>query len=88
MTRPRSNDDDTTSTGRRRPPSAGGRRRTLARARRHRARRKAGRATYQVEVDAAVLDLLVRLHWIEDRDVTDAAAVSRAIAALLADAAR
>jgi hypothetical protein len=45
-------------------------------------------AVYQVEATGEVLDMLVRLHWLRDQDATDRQLVARAIAHLLADAAK
>ncbi len=57
------------------------------RQRRHQALRKRGVAVYEVPVPEAVLDAIVRWHWITERDVTDAAKVAKAIADGLAEAA-
>jgi hypothetical protein len=54
---------------------------------RHRARLRAGRIVVAVELDAEIADMLVRLHWIDERLLTDRKAVAAAIAALLAEAA-
>jgi hypothetical protein len=56
--------------------------------RRHRARQEAGRACYAVELDGAVINMLVRLRWLAGDDATDKCAVGKAIARMLADAAR
>jgi hypothetical protein len=61
--------------------------RTLRTAR-YRARQRAGLACYTIEVGPGVLDLLVKLHWLGDHEVADAREVSKALSALLADAAK
>jgi hypothetical protein len=58
-----------------------------ARVARHAARRRAGTAVYPVEINAAIIDMLVRTAWLDDKKATDAQEVSRAIGALLADTA-
>jgi hypothetical protein len=58
------------------------------RTRRYRRRQANGRAVYPVEADGDVVGLLIRLHWLDERDASDKAAVGRAIARMLADAAR
>jgi hypothetical protein len=55
---------------------------------RHRARRKSGRACYTIEADGELLNLLVQLGWLAEREATDKRAVERAIGRMLADAAR
>ncbi len=47
-----------------------------------------GQATYRVVVDADVLDMLTKLHWLADGAATDPHCVASAISRLLADAAR
>ncbi len=66
------------------------RRRALRREqqRRHRARLRHGRRAYVIELSEPVLDMLVRLHWIDDRATADDRAISRAVTALLNDAAK
>ena len=49
---------------------------------------KAGVACALVEFDASVLDLLVKLHWLQEGEASDRDAVGRAIGAMVADAAR
>jgi len=44
-------------------------------------------AVYQIEANAAIIDMLVRYKWLDDAKATDAQEVSRAISALLADTA-
>jgi len=50
---------------------------------RYRARRRQGQFCVSVEVDAAVLDLLERLRWLDARDSHDAKTVAEAIRCLL-----
>jgi hypothetical protein len=64
------------------------RQRATARKRRYRHRLRAGISVYAVEVDGSVLDMLVRLHWLRDSEAADPKEVSRALTALLADAAK
>jgi hypothetical protein len=64
------------------------RQKATARTRRYRQRRQDGVAVYRVEISATVIDMLVRLGWLRDGEATDSREVSRAIAALLADAAK
>jgi hypothetical protein len=56
--------------------------------RRFRARRRAGRAIYAVELGAEELDWLVRLHWLQEGEAYDRDAVGAALSRMLADAAR
>jgi hypothetical protein len=56
--------------------------------RRFRQRRRAGKAVALVEFDAAVIDLLVRTAWLPPDESHDRDAVGRALAAMVADAAR
>jgi hypothetical protein len=69
-------------------PGARSRARRAARDRRHRQRMRDGRTVVGVEIDARVLELLVRLRWLAERDAADRGAVGQAIAAMLQDAAR
>ena len=55
---------------------------------RHRARVKAHRAVYQIEIGGEVLDLLLRARWITERELLDRKAVEAAIGAMLAASAR
>jgi hypothetical protein len=57
------------------------------RQRRYRALKRQRKATYRVTIDADVIDLLVRLKWLPDRDATNPHCVAQAISALLKDAA-
>jgi hypothetical protein len=41
-----------------------------------------------IAIDAAVLDWLVAMHWLDELHAGDRRAVGRAIAAMLADAAK
>jgi len=60
----------------------------LDRHRRFRARWRAGIAVAAVEFDGPVLDMLVRLHWLLEAEVTDRDAVGHAISRMITDAAR
>jgi len=55
---------------------------------RHRARVKAGRACCTVEFDGAVIDFLIRLGWLLEREAADRKLVGKAIGALIAASAR
>jgi hypothetical protein len=55
---------------------------------RHRARRKAGVAVALVEYDGAVLDWLVRLHWLDEASASNRAAVGDAISRMVAASAK
>jgi hypothetical protein len=55
---------------------------------RFRARRRAGKAIYAVELGAEELDWLVRLHWLQESEACDRTAVGAALTRMLADAAR
>jgi hypothetical protein len=55
---------------------------------RFRRRQKAGVAVALVEFDGAVIDFLVKTHWLADAEASDRSIVARAITAMLADAAR
>jgi hypothetical protein len=58
------------------------------RQRAYRARLAAGRILVGVEVDAAIVDFLVRLHWLREGDAGSRAKIGAAVGAMLADAAR
>jgi hypothetical protein len=62
--------------------------RRLERQRAWRARVRAGVVLVPVAVDAAILEFLIQLHWLEEQDAGDKRAVGAAIARLLADTAR
>jgi hypothetical protein len=66
------------------------RRRAARKARdaRHRARLKRGVRVARVEFDGAILDLLLRTGWAREEELSDANAVGRALAAMLAETAR
>jgi hypothetical protein len=51
------------------------------------ARADAGLAVYQPEIGGEVIDMLVRLGWLQDVEATDRQQVNKAISAMLADAA-
>jgi hypothetical protein len=55
---------------------------------RFRARRRNGVACALVEFDAAVVDFLVKTHWLPADEIHDRDAVGRAIGAMLAASAR
>ena len=65
-----------------RPPSR------TARYRRYRQRQRDGVMTVIIEIDGAVVDMLARLRWLERRGVHERAEIARAIAAMIAAAAR
>ena len=69
---------------------ADARRRALRREqqRRHRARLRHGQRAYVIELSEPVLDMLVRLHWIDDRATGDDHQVARAVERMLDDAAK
>jgi hypothetical protein len=58
------------------------------RQRAYRARMRNGQMVAPVEVGADILDLLVRLRWLDDRLAGDRIAVGQAITRMLLDAAR
>ena len=68
--------------------AAAARERRREQQRRHRQRLANGRRVYLIELDGAILDLLVQLHWLSDGATGDDAEVARAVQALLTDAAR
>jgi len=55
---------------------------------RFRQRRKAGVAVAPVEYDAAVVDFLVRTHWLPPDELHDRASIGKALSAMVSDAAR
>ena len=57
------------------------------RKRRYRARQAAGRMAVTVEIDSAVLDLLIATEWLGEREAGDRRQVGAAIARVLADSA-
>lgn len=56
--------------------------------RRARKRRRDGIAVAPVEYDATVVDFLVKLAWLPPGEAHDRASIGKAIAAMIADAAR
>jgi hypothetical protein len=56
--------------------------------RRFRARQRAGRAIYAVELGAEELDFLIRTGWLLESEACDRDAVGAALSRMLADAAR
>jgi hypothetical protein len=70
-----------------RPSSAVDQKRQLRRAQqqRHREREREGRRAYLVEIGGAVLDMLVRNHWLGDDTAKHDPEVGRAVSRLLSD---
>jgi len=58
------------------------------RQRRHRARERECKAVYPVAINGAVIGMLVKCGWMPDSDAHKPAKVSRALSALLLDAAQ
>jgi hypothetical protein len=58
-----------------------------ARTQRYRQRVRAHKVVVGVEIDEQLLGLLIRLHWLQERDAADRAAIAAALARMLADAA-
>jgi hypothetical protein len=52
----------------------------------YRQRLKAGRIVVGVELDAVLIDFLIRLGWLEEKRANDKKAIALAITAVLADA--
>jgi hypothetical protein len=70
-----------------RPPKADRKRRAAsARTRRHRRRLRDGKVNIRIDVDADIVDLLIRTQCLREADAADRAAIGRAIEALLAAA--
>jgi hypothetical protein len=55
---------------------------------RFRARRRAGKACYQVELGGEELTFLIRTRWLQEGEAGDRASVGAALTRMLADAAR
>jgi ribosomal protein S8 len=53
-----------------------------------RARQRRGVCLYAVEVNGAIIDMLVKLGWLLDQEATDKKLVSKALTAMLKDATR
>jgi hypothetical protein len=73
------------------PATAAAERQRARKARKQRAYRQrdhAGKCCVTVEIDADVLDMLCRLHWLDARKADDRRRIGAAIAAMLAAAAR
>ena len=70
-----------------RPPSSDHRKRERRREqqRRHRLREREGRRVYPVELDGGIVDMLVRLRWLDNGAAGDDQEVGRAVTLLLAD---
>jgi hypothetical protein len=58
------------------------------RAKRYRARQRAGRAIVPIEINSAIVNWLVRTHWLPPREAHSRAELAAAIGAMLKDAAR
>jgi hypothetical protein len=71
-----------------RPPRPDRRARRREQQRRHRQRLARGRRVYPVELDGAILGMLVRLQWLPDAAAGDDREVARAVRALLTDIAK
>jgi hypothetical protein len=61
--------------------------RRRARHARHRRCLKAGIVVAPVEIDGAVLDMLIRLRWLVERDAADRGKIGEAVARMLRDSA-
>lgn len=59
-----------------------------ARDRRYRHRLRAGKIIAPVEVDAAIVDLLIKLEWLREADAGSSRAIADAIGRMLAASAR
>jgi hypothetical protein len=51
----------------------------------YRRRQRAGKILVGVEVDAAVVDMLVAMHWLREGDAGDRSKIGAAISHMLAD---
>jgi hypothetical protein len=58
------------------------------RTRRYRRRQANGRMIVAVEIDAATIDMLCKLHWLAEADASDRRKIEAALSAMIADAAR
>jgi len=56
------------------------------RVRRHRERQRNGIVVAPVHVDENTIDVLVRLHWLAERDSADTGKIATAVSAMIADA--
>jgi hypothetical protein len=56
------------------------------RVRQHRERRRHGVLVAPVCVDENTLNVLIRLHWLTERDSTDTKKIAAAVSAMIADA--
>jgi hypothetical protein len=56
------------------------------RVRRHRERQRNGIVVAPVHVDENTISVLIRLHWLTERDSTDTRKVAQAVSAMIADA--
>jgi hypothetical protein len=77
-----------------RPPAVRKRKRETTRERRRLAQREyrrrldAGRITVAVEIDAAVVEMLVASRWLPDGDSADRKQIGKALSAMVAEAAK
>jgi hypothetical protein len=58
------------------------------RQRRYRRRQHDGKVAVTIEVDGEMIELLTRTRWLTEAEADDRAAIGRALAAMLTDAAR
>jgi hypothetical protein len=56
------------------------------RVRQHRWRQRNGIVLAQVHVNEATIDVLVRLHWLAERDADDATKIAAAVSNMISDA--
>jgi hypothetical protein len=54
--------------------------------RRHRERQRNGVIVTPVAVNEDVIDVLIRLNWLRERDADDRAAIAKAVTAMISDA--
>jgi hypothetical protein len=70
-----------------RPRPAAERRAATARQRRYRARLKSGTMPITIEIDAAIVTMLVESNWLAERDAGDRLKIAAALTAMIADTA-
>jgi hypothetical protein len=68
--------------------AAARRRAARARQQRHRQLVRDGKILVRIEIDGPKLDLLIKLHWLRERDSDNAGKIGAAIEAMLSEAAR